>query len=80
MSKPRMVRATFSNGVTKTRSSTSRVYTHAYLFISKGGSAHFGFSASEAQCLTNLEAESAWVRRNQGPLQFAEVIPVEIVR
>jgi hypothetical protein len=73
----RYFKATFSNGKIKKRSSASRAYTHAYHYISFGGYEAFGFSSSEGQCHSNLENESAWGRRNSGPLQFAEVVPVE---
>ena len=73
----RYFKATFTNGAVRKRASASRVYTHAYQFITKGGGGQFGFSTSEAQCLANMEAESAWVRRNQGPNQFEEVTAVE---
>lgn len=78
MAKRNKYRATFSNGAVKTRSTDSRIYTHAYHYVSFGGHEAFGFSSSEAQCQANMEAESAWSRRNSGPLQFAEVVPVEV--
>jgi hypothetical protein len=78
MTKPRKVRATFSNGVVKTRSSHSRVYTHAYQFITSTGWTQFGFSSSEEQCRRNLAAESAYYGK-KGPLQFSEVVAVEVM-
>jgi hypothetical protein len=79
MSKPRKVRATFSNGVVKDRSSLSKVYTHAYQFITGKGWQQFGFSTSEEQCRRNLAAESAYSAKHNGPLQFSEVVEVEVL-
>lgn len=87
MSKERIVRATFSNGIVLERGSVSKVYTHAYLVKGKygdtgpgktwGGS---GFSTSQAQCERNMRGESAWNRKQPGAtVEFEQVVAVEVI-
>lgn len=81
MTRARKVKATFSDGTVLTRSSVSRVYTHAYLthgthpprderwpeHLRVAGTWQLsGFSSSAEQAAKNMEAESAFYRNNIG--------------
>lgn len=78
---PRKVTATFSEGTVLTRTSQSRIYTHAYL--AKGTKPDpgpqydeawrairtwekSGFSSSAEQAARNMDAETAFYRNNIG--------------
>ena len=85
MAKRKLYIATFSNGETRQRSTTTRNYTHAYLaigtYVSRNGDGgdprtlpwkKYGFSASPGQARKNMDAETAWYRKI-GLVSFAEV-------
>jgi hypothetical protein len=76
--KPRKVKATFSDGTVLTRTSVSRIYTHAYLARGRKpdpgpdyGEAYrairswekSGFSSSADQARRNMDGETAFLRR-----------------
>lgn len=78
----RYVKATFADGTVLTRSSVTKVYTHAYLVRGwyelsfpygdhKVGDAvdhtQSGFSGSAEQAKRNMFAETAWVRKGKTP-------------
>lgn len=77
-------RARFSDGTEIKRSTQRRVYTHAYYCRARRVPADsiwskYGFSSSPEQAARNMEAESAFVRRNCGyRLVFSEIVAVEV--
>lgn len=87
----RYVKAVFSDGTVLTRSSVTRIYSHAYLArgafdrspseVAAWKTAHCewtktGFSGSADQAARNMAAETAWMTK-RAPASFAEVAAVE---
>lgn len=86
MAKRTKFTATFSDGTVLTRSSDCRVYAAAWLAYGEREDGKYGkgwhlqgFSSSQEQARKNMDAETAFVRRNSGyTTKFSEVAPAEV--